>query len=547
VYVNVLGDVDVEKSFGNPPMIPEKEREYFCANVRYVKEAKLSDGQGVDGFQKAIERVRPDVFYINQGDENIDVKRGLCDAQGVKVIVGDRTPAPGLLTRSTENIRHLLDTKNHPSAGDHEEGAKDVEQQAGGEVENAQLAYPRAENSKPVVFVSGCYDLLHSGHIAFFNEAATHGDLYVSIGSDQNIKMLKNHDPMFPEEERKFMVQSIKSVREARVCQGSGMLDFEADLDIIRPDCFFVNEDGHRDTKESACKARGIKYIVSTRVPSSGLPARSSTSLKESLKHAHTEDKIEDLYAFPWRICLAGGWLDQPWVSEVCPGNVIVVNVLPHEAFKTRSGLATSTRQVGTRLWGTDDPKSSGPPGNVSPLELAYFLFGAENPPGSKYIAGSQDALGLMLPGVNQLYYEGDYWPSQVTTCESMESIKWLEKVLWLVPLSSRPDGYDPLKEKHITPENVKLLADASDMAWKAISNRDAPSLGKALTKTMEAWAGILPYTVPQPQSDQWCAPYKSNSHGYLFSGCGGGFLMVISDSPVENGFQIKIKTTNWF
>ena len=37
------------------------------------------------------------------------------------------------------------------------------------------------------VFVSGCYDLLHSGHVAFFAEAAKLGDLYVGIGSDRTI------------------------------------------------------------------------------------------------------------------------------------------------------------------------------------------------------------------------------------------------------------------------------------------------------------------------------------------------------------------------
>ena len=34
------------------------------------------------------------------------------------------------------------------------------------------------------VFVSGCYDLLHSGHVEFFQQASRYGDLYVGIGSD---------------------------------------------------------------------------------------------------------------------------------------------------------------------------------------------------------------------------------------------------------------------------------------------------------------------------------------------------------------------------
>ena len=35
------------------------------------------------------------------------------------------------------------------------------------------------------VFVSGCYDLLHSGHVEFFRQAAEYGDLYVGIGSQR--------------------------------------------------------------------------------------------------------------------------------------------------------------------------------------------------------------------------------------------------------------------------------------------------------------------------------------------------------------------------
>ena len=52
------------------------------------------------------------------------------------------------------------------------------------------------------VFVSGCYDMLHSGHVAFFEEASTHGDLYVGIGSDRTIRDLKNRKTINTERER---------------------------------------------------------------------------------------------------------------------------------------------------------------------------------------------------------------------------------------------------------------------------------------------------------------------------------------------------------
>jgi cytidyltransferase-like protein len=137
--------------------------------------------------------------------------------------------------------------------------------------------------ARPIVMVSGCYDLLHSGHAAFFADAKKHGNLYVSVGSDVNVTQLKKA-PMFPENERLYMVRAIRHVTWAAVCSGMGMLDWEADLDIVKPDVFFVNEDGDRPGKREACEKRGITYQVGNRVPAENLDVRSSTSIKAALK-----------------------------------------------------------------------------------------------------------------------------------------------------------------------------------------------------------------------------------------------------------------------
>src|SRR5512133_753684 len=104
--------------------------------------------------------------------------------------------------------------------------------------------------TKKKVMVSGCYDLIHGGHIAFFKTAAAYGDLYVMLGRDQNLLQLKGKAPYFSQEERKYIVGSVKYVHEARVSSGSGMLDFEPDMKEIRPDIFIVNTDGHTPEKE---------------------------------------------------------------------------------------------------------------------------------------------------------------------------------------------------------------------------------------------------------------------------------------------------------
>ena len=97
------------------------------------------------------------------------------------------------------------------------------------------------------VFVSGCYDLLHSGHVEFFKQASQYGDLYVGIGSDKTYLEYKHRKPMFPQEERLFMVKSIRYVKDAYINEGSGVIDFLSTLDLVQPDVFVVNAEGGSD------------------------------------------------------------------------------------------------------------------------------------------------------------------------------------------------------------------------------------------------------------------------------------------------------------
>lgn len=134
------------------------------------------------------------------------------------------------------------------------------------------------------VFVSGCFDVLHSGHIRFFEEAFQYGDLYVSVGSDKTIEELKNRKTLYNEDERLYMVSSIKYVHQAFVAKGSGKLDFAEEIKNIKPDIFFVNSDGDSAEKREFVENLGIRYVVSNRVPKDLLPIRSTTAIREELK-----------------------------------------------------------------------------------------------------------------------------------------------------------------------------------------------------------------------------------------------------------------------
>ena len=135
------------------------------------------------------------------------------------------------------------------------------------------------------VFVSGCFDLLHSGHIKFLTEAAKFGDLYVSIGSDKTIRELKHRDPIYNEKERKFMLEALRCVKQVFIGSGDGFLDFARELELVKPDIFFVNSDGDSPVKKQFIESKGIKYIVMERTPEDGLPVRSTTKLRQLLKY----------------------------------------------------------------------------------------------------------------------------------------------------------------------------------------------------------------------------------------------------------------------
>jgi cytidyltransferase-like protein len=372
------------------------------------------------------------------------------------------------------------------------------------------------------VLVSGCFDLVHGGHIAFFKTAAQYGKLYVAVGADANLLLLKGKAPYFSQEERVYMVQSIRFVEEAFLASGSGMLDFEPDMERIKPDIFIVNSDGHTIEKEELCKKLGVEYKVLERIPEAGLPARASSSTKMELE-------------FPYRICIAGGWMDQPWISEIHQGSVVVAQLWPTIGFNDRSGMATSSRKVAIDIWGNEYPKGD-------PIKNAKILFGAENPPGSKYISGSQDHIGLFNPGISRLFYNGNFWPEKIESTIDKETCEWLSSVLHLVPLEPRPVDYDPIKEKNLTKEYVKELGDAGEKCWESINKKDVAGLGESMTKTFFIWKKILPYTIPDNVMMEMETKYLTHYPGAVTSGSGGGYVVVASEKEVKGAKKIKVR-----
>lgn len=372
------------------------------------------------------------------------------------------------------------------------------------------------------VFVSGCYDMLHSGHVAFFEEAATYGDLYVGIGSDKTINELKARKTINSDAERLYMVKSLKAVKDAWINRGGGLLDFIDEIKELKPDIFFVNADGHTPAKEALCKEFGIEYVVSQRIPHGNLPTRSTTALRQECR-------------IPYRIDLAGGWLDQPYVSKFASGPVLTICIEPDYEFNDRSGMSTSSRKKAIELWQTDIPDGD-------KEKLAKTLFCFENPPGTKYVSGSQDSLGITMPGLNRFYYEGDYWPTVIESNCDNSMLEWIEERLWLIPLYPRKSSYDVLAGTVIDQTGARALSDAAEGCWRALANRDIELVGKYMVDSFNAQISMFPNMVTEDILEQ-INGFKPDVSGWKVSGAGGGgYLIFLSEKPLKNAIQIRIR-----
>lgn len=369
------------------------------------------------------------------------------------------------------------------------------------------------------VFVSGCYDMLHSGHVAFFEEAASYGDLYVGLGSDQTILELKGRKTVNPDAERLYMVKALRCVKDAWINSGSGIMDFEKEVTELKPDIFFVNTDGFTPAKEAFCKKLGIRLIVSERRPQSGLPARSTTALRQECR-------------IPYRVELCGGWLDQPMVNTLVPGSVIVMSIEPAIEFNDKSGMATSSRKKAVEMWQTQIPAGD-------KEELAKVLFCVENPPGTKNISGSQDQLGIILPGINKLNYDNGFWPVSIESRTDEETLNFVSAHLQLLSLPPRDKDYDVMAGSSINISSARKLAEATERCWHAINSRDTKAWGKGMKDAFAAQLEMFPQMMTPDVADA-IEKYKDKAYGWKLSGCGGGgYLLLVSEERLPETIKV--------
>ena len=249
--------------------------------------------------------------------------------------------------------------------------------------------------------------------------------------------------------------------------------------------------------------------------------------------------------AIPYRLALAGGWIDQPFVSRLNPdicGSMVVVGLEPTFRFMQRSGIATGTRDCAIKLWNGALPPRP-------PAQLVRELYAAEND-GKPDPSGSQDMIGLIYPGINRLDYdfncEGGIFPRHIESLHDTTVIRWLENVLQLLPIAPCPAGYSPLGEKNLNPAWIARLGRTGKDCFEAIRRMDVAALGASMNECMLCWETLLPQTLRHPtltvDLGKLARVYQSQYPGAMYSGCGGGYLIVASEVPVPGAFKVQVR-----
>ena len=243
----------VRRVEGKGPKFPQAERAYFLQAIRFVRrvvlvekvESRMQNAESKASLvAAAVDKagVEPDLVAVTEAQDSA-ASRAACKALGIGYRV---VPEAELI------------------------GFPECPPQS-----------PATGSGRKKVLVTGCYDWVHSGHVRFFEEVSTYGDLYVVVGHDANIRLLKGPGhPLFPQAERRYVVGAIRHVTQALIATGDGWVDADPEVRRLKPDIYAVNEDGDRGGKREYCAKMGLEYLVLKRTPAPGLPARTSTDLR---------------------------------------------------------------------------------------------------------------------------------------------------------------------------------------------------------------------------------------------------------------------------
>ena len=375
---------------------------------------------------------------------------------------------------------------------------------------------------KKTVLVTGYFDLLHSGHVRFLEEAAQYGRVIVSLGSDSNSIESKGKAPVCSENERKYMLESVRFVSEVHISPTIGPLSFVTHLESIRPDRFVINSDGDTNEKREQCGAIGVTYTVLERLPKQDFTPRSSTDMR-------------GIDSIPHRLDLAGGFFDQRKLNGIVPGSAVIANIETMDLVD-RAGMSSSTRKVIHELYGNHLPA------NQSEQDLANIILAYENFD-QDYVSGATDACGLVFSSVCQFNFRDGFRPHGIKKISDNNILEWLEKHLFLKMTHPRPEGYQVFDGNEIyAPSILREYAQTSERTWVAIQNKNLLDLIDCVNTTRKLQQQLIPGYVSEavaPELDR----IETGGMGCKLMGAGGaGYVMIVAETRPEATEKITIR-----
>mgnify|MGYP000656814985 CR=1 FL=1 len=233
VTVLLWPDEEVRRVCGARPRIPGVERLYQLGSIQYVQQVLFTQNAIERDALPFAEEAEPEIWIVPE-DEDSYQKRLFCASTGLGYHV-------------IRNIELL------------------------GWPGDVSTANPGMGHKKKGV-VSGAFELLLPGDVNFLEEASQFGELHVVVANDVNVRwLLGSGHPFGSQDERRYMVQSIRYVQQAVIGSGSGWMDAGPEIELLQPDIYIVDEDGDRIEKRDYCEKRGIEYVVLKRRTDPGI------------------------------------------------------------------------------------------------------------------------------------------------------------------------------------------------------------------------------------------------------------------------------------
>ena len=396
--------------------------------------------------------------------------------------------------------------------------------------------------NKTIVFCTGCYDILQSGHAVFFNQCKSYGDiLIVGVGKDETLRQLKGPGrPVNPENNRTYLVAAMQDVNYTVLNDdeiGEGKIDFKNVLTELRPEIFIVNDDDSSiKPKKALCDELGIKIEFVTRnVPEELMPTSTSNII----------NKINYSLKAPLRIDFAGGWADVPYIMNGKKGYVSNVAIRPLVEYKAGkfnfsgyprgSGLSTSTA---AKLLEMLNSKTY----NAEPKSLANIgedLFNLENQD-LQWFIGRQDQYAIVYGGFHCFEFGNDY-AKPIDLEISRETLEKFRSRLLLLHTSESRNAQVAVEEVykyHKSANGQKAIAELVSCGYEfaqSLAKEQFDECANIISRNWNAQKLLAPSSTTSKLDEMYSYAKDSGALGGKLCGAGGGGAFLFYSHDVDH------------